>query len=110
LPASEEPVERISLSEIVGLPDFDAAAKQNLTPKAWAYMSAGGTDEYSKWLLRKPTKNPFVGQRLRVPTTALGLNRSSFNQILFRPRILVDVDVVDTRTQMMGQETTLPVS
>ncbi len=41
--------------------------------------------------------------------SALALNRASFNQILFRPRILVDVDLVDTRTNMLGQDTTLPV-
>lgn len=57
-----------------------------LDAKAWAYMSAGGTDE-----------------------TTLRRNRSSWNDVLFRPRVLVDVDEVDTRTKMMGQETTLPV-
>jgi hypothetical protein len=48
LPKSEEPKERTPLAEIIGLPDFDEAAHGNLTPKAWAYMSAGGTDEYSE--------------------------------------------------------------
>ena len=40
---------------------------------------------------------------------ALDLNRTSFNQILFRPRILVDVEEVDTRTEFLGHETSLPV-
>ena len=41
--------------------------------------------------------------------SALELNRQSFNSILFRPRVLIDVDLADTRTVMMGQETSLPV-
>ena len=69
--ASGEKVEtRIDLAEIIGLPDFDvglrsceegcgvdagvekAAAKINLTSKAWAYMSSGATDQYSGyWVL-----------------------------------------------------------
>ena len=42
--------------------------------------------------------------------SALDLNRSSFNKILFRPRILVDVDQVDSSTSMLGQPTSMPVS
>lgn len=37
---------KIDLSEIVGLPDFDEAARRNMTSKAWAYISAGATDMY----------------------------------------------------------------
>ncbi|KAK4688773.1 L-lactate dehydrogenase (cytochrome), partial [Tremellales sp. Uapishka_1] len=77
---------RIDLAEIIGLPDFEPAAKINLTGKAWAYMASGATDQYT-----------------------LGLNRSAYNSILFRPRILVDVDVVDTSTTMMGEKTSLPI-
>ncbi|OXC64351.1 hypothetical protein AYX13_06242 [Cryptococcus neoformans] len=77
---------RIDLAEIIGLPDFDAAAKANLTSKAWAYMSSGATDQYT-----------------------LDLNRKAFNSILFRPRVLVDVEIADTRTQMLGQDTSLPI-
>lgn len=40
-PASER---KVDLGEIVGLPDFEAAAQANLTDKAWAYISAGATD------------------------------------------------------------------
>lgn len=41
--------------------------------------------------------------------TGLDLNRKAWNSILFRPRILVDVDVADTSTQMLGQKTEVPV-
>ncbi|KAK8861216.1 hypothetical protein IAR55_002035 [Kwoniella newhampshirensis] len=84
--SGEKEERKIELGEIIGLPDFDAAAKINLTSKAWAYMSSGATDQYT-----------------------LDLNRSAFNSILFRPRILVDVDEVDTRTTMLGQENSLPI-
>ncbi|ODN87112.1 L-lactate dehydrogenase (cytochrome) [Cryptococcus wingfieldii CBS 7118] len=77
---------RVDLAEIIGLPDFDAAAKANLTSKAWAYMSSGATDQYT-----------------------LDLNRKAFNSILFRPRIMIDVEYADTRTEMLGQETSLPI-
>ncbi|KAL7419932.1 hypothetical protein Q5752_005851 [Cryptotrichosporon argae] len=76
----------IELGEIIGLPDLDEAARRSLTPKAWAYMSSGATDQYT-----------------------LDLNRKSFNHILFRPRILVDVGTVDTSTQMLGHDTSLPI-
>ncbi|WVQ94678.1 hypothetical protein IAU59_001758 [Kwoniella sp. CBS 9459] len=85
--SGEEGKERkIDLAEIIGLPDFDEAARRNLTSKAWAYMSSGATDQYT-----------------------LDLNRNAFNSILFRPRIMIDVDVADTRTTMLGQETSLPI-
>ncbi len=48
LTTSTEPSERIDLAEIIGLPDFDEAAHRMLTPKAWAYMSAGATQEHSE--------------------------------------------------------------
>ena len=46
----EESKERkIELPEIIGLPDFDEAARRVLSSKAWAYMSAGATDMYSEY-------------------------------------------------------------
>ncbi|WWC87468.1 uncharacterized protein L201_002357 [Kwoniella dendrophila CBS 6074] len=82
----EKEERRIELAEIIGLPDFDEAARRILTGKAWAYMSSGATDQYT-----------------------LDLNRKAFNSILFRPRIMVDVDAADTRTKMLGHETSLPI-
>lgn len=41
--------------------------------------------------------------------SALALNRSAFNSILFRPRIMVDVDLCDTSCIMMGAPSSLPV-
>lgn len=92
-------------------------------------MSAGATDEYSQWRSlahffprqdRDPTNtfrsllaafinNLRQGADVVLPLVARDLNRSSWNSVLFRPRSMVDVDVVDTRTKMMGYETSLPV-
>jgi L-lactate dehydrogenase (cytochrome) len=41
--------------------------------------------------------------------SALDLNRKSYNQILFRPRILINVEECNTSTKMLGQETSLPI-
>ncbi|KAL1411242.1 hypothetical protein Q8F55_002193 [Vanrija albida] len=85
--AAEPDAEReIDLSEIVGLPDFEDAARRKMSAKAWAFISAGATDMHS-----------------------VALNRAAFNDILFRPRYLVDVADVDASTEMMGVKTSLPV-
>lgn len=76
----------IDLAEIVGLPDFEEAARRKMSDKAWAFISAGATDMHS-----------------------VDLNRSSFNAILFRPRYLVDMETVDVSTEMLGTKTSLPV-
>jgi L-lactate dehydrogenase (cytochrome) len=40
---------------------------------------------------------------------ALALNKSAYNAILFRPRVMIDVDTVDTRTEYLGHKTSLPI-
>lgn len=40
---------------------------------------------------------------------AVDLNRKSYNQILFRPRVMIDVENVDMTTKMLGQDVSLPV-
>jgi L-lactate dehydrogenase (cytochrome) len=40
---------------------------------------------------------------------ALALNKSAYNAILFRPRVMIDVDTVDTRTEFLGHKTSLPI-
>ncbi|KAJ9100871.1 hypothetical protein QFC20_005360 [Naganishia adeliensis] len=82
----KEEGERAPLAQIVGLPDFEPAAEKILTNKAWSYYSAGATDELT-----------------------LALNKSAYNAILFRPRVMIDVDEVDTRTQFLGHAVDLPV-
>lgn len=49
-PKAENSDERkIPLEEIVGIPDFEEAARRNMTDKAWAYISAGATDMHCEW-------------------------------------------------------------
>ncbi|KAI5448979.1 hypothetical protein NCC49_005712 [Naganishia albida] len=78
--------EKTPLAQVVGLPDFEPAAEKILTNKAWSYYSAGATDELT-----------------------LALNKSAYNAILFRPRVMIDVDKVDTRTEFLGYKVDLPV-
>jgi L-lactate dehydrogenase (cytochrome) len=115
--SSSKQERKIELSEIIGIPDFDVsisglaenipltdpqeAARRILTGKAWAYMSAGATDMYSELEV--------ISFQEVADLVALDLNRKAFNWILFRPRVMVDVDVVDTSTHMLGQKTSLPV-
>lgn len=75
----------ITLDEIIGLPDLDAAAEQRMSPKGWAYISAGATD-----------------------MSSLAANRQAFNEIWFRPRVLVDVKDVDTSTSFLGSPSSVP--
>ncbi|BEJ12905.1 hypothetical protein CspHIS471_0300790 [Cutaneotrichosporon sp. HIS471] len=86
IPETRSDKDQIPLDEIIGLPDLHEAAKRNMSSKAWSYISSGATDEHS-----------------------LDLNRRMWNWILFRPRVLVDVGQVDTRTSIMGCETSLPI-
>lgn len=40
---------------------------------------------------------------------ALALNRSSWNSILFVPRVMIDVTNVDTSTTLAGHPSSLPI-
>jgi isopentenyl diphosphate isomerase/L-lactate dehydrogenase-like FMN-dependent dehydrogenase len=74
-------------------------------------MKSGATDEYSKSKFPsvQPFPRPSILRSILTPTPALRLNRSAFNSILFRPRILIDVEACDTSCEMMGQKTSLPI-
>ncbi|KAF8323818.1 mitochondrial cytochrome b2-like protein [Clavulina sp. PMI_390] len=75
-----------SLSTIISLEDFENVGRERLSKKAWAYFFSGATD-----------------------MTSLALNRSSWNSILFVPRVMVDVTQVDTSTTIAGEFASLPV-
>ena len=66
--------------------DFEVVAKHTMAPAGWDYYSSGADDEIT---LRE--------------------NHSAFQRIWLRPRILVDVSVIDTRTTLLGCATTMPV-
>ncbi len=71
---------------IVTLADFETAAHPLLSPMAWAYIAGGAADEIT-----------------------LAWNREAYNRLRLRPRVLVDVSRLDTRTALFGQELASPV-
>lgn len=74
------------MTEIVNLDDFEARAEVVLEPVAWAYYSGGAADEHT---LRE--------------------NVAAWSRHRLRPRILVDVADIDTRTTLLGTEVGLPI-
>ncbi|BGP12780.1 hypothetical protein JCM10213v2_000697 [Rhodosporidiobolus nylandii] len=75
-----------SIDECLSLYDFEAVAKSVLPTAAWAYYSSGADDEVT---MRE--------------------NRSAYQRIWFRPRILRDVENVDFSCEILGQKSTLPI-
>src|SRR5580658_6707603 len=61
-------------------------ARQLLPPATWDYISAGADDEVT-----------------------LARNRSSFEKIVLRPNLLVDVSRVDTSTTVLGHSISAPI-
>lgn len=66
--------------------DFEKVAERHLAENAWAYYTAGADDEYSK-----------------------AEAELAYRKVLFRPRILRDVGKIDTRTQILGHDVSLPI-
>ena len=73
------------LTAILNLYDLEAVARSILDDGAWAYYSSGSGNE--------------ISQRE---------NEEAFNRIYFKPRILVNVEKVDTGTTLLGTKTSLP--
>lgn len=76
----------IDLTKFLNLFDFENVAKQILTASSFAYISSGGENEIT-------TRE----------------NQVAFKRILFKPRVLRNVAVVDTSTHFMGMKTELPI-
>ena len=74
------------LSSLISTHDFEVAASQSLTPKAWAFMSSAATDLHT---LRR--------------------NSSAFADITLRPRTLRNVSRVDTTASMLGHRLRMPL-
>ncbi len=70
----------------VCLADFEALAKKRLSPMAWNYLSGGAADEIT---LRR--------------------NRTAFDAICLRPRVLRDVSRIDTTVELLGVKMPFPV-
>ncbi|GCE26569.1 alpha-hydroxy-acid oxidizing enzyme [Dictyobacter alpinus] len=66
--------------------EYEALAKQLMDPVYWDYYAGGSDDEVT-----------------------LQVNRTDFNRIRLRPRMLVDVSHCDTRTTVLGQLIEMPI-
>ncbi|KAF2660441.1 hypothetical protein K491DRAFT_688202 [Lophiostoma macrostomum CBS 122681] len=88
-PDEEARQERISrmpiLEQCYNLMDFEAVARNTMKKTAWAYYSSGADDEIT---MRE--------------------NHNAYHKIWFRPRILVDVENIDTSTTMLGTPCDMP--
>jgi isopentenyl diphosphate isomerase/L-lactate dehydrogenase-like FMN-dependent dehydrogenase len=66
--------------------DYEQLAETLVEPGPWAYLAGGAGDE-----------------------STLRANRAAFRRWTFRPRVLVDVDVVTTETTVLGARVASPV-
>ncbi|GAA5844598.1 hypothetical protein JCM3766R1_002676 [Sporobolomyces carnicolor] len=82
----ERDANKPDMNECLSLYDFEAVAKSVLPTGAWAYYSSGADDEIT---MRE--------------------NRSAYQRLWFRPRILRDVTNIDFSTIILGHKTTLPI-
>ncbi|SGZ47546.1 CIC11C00000003394 [Sungouiella intermedia] len=91
-PPSQHEIQRRKLLElkpeigqIYNLHDFEYVAKNTMEKTAWAYYSSGADDEI-----------------------ALRNNHLSYQKIYFKPKVLVDVSLIDLSTTMLGTKTSVP--
>jgi len=90
--STEKLDEAARLTHLSGSPDFMNLheivhkARQNLNQNAWDYIVGGAETE-----------------------TTLRRNRMALDAIAFRPRVLRDVNKVDTSTEILGRKLKLPV-
>ena len=70
----------------VNLLEYEPAARERLSQMAYDYIAGGAGDEIT---LRR--------------------NRECFDQILLKPRVLVDVSKIDTRLDLFGQHLDFPI-
>src|SRR5262249_7440933 len=86
-PSSEQPAKATgtNLSPLC-LTDFEPLAKERLSHFAYEYIASGAADELTlRW------------------------NREAYDQIRLRPKVLVNVEKIDTRITLFGQEMPHPI-
>lgn len=74
------------MNDVFRLDDFEAIAKQKMDPAAYDYYAGGSADEIT-----------------------LRDNVGSFQRYRLRPRVLVDVSMIDMSTTMLGEAVAMPV-
>ncbi|KAF2085959.1 hypothetical protein K490DRAFT_45658 [Saccharata proteae CBS 121410] len=78
--------EKPPLHTLINSYDFEEVASRTLSKKTWAFYSSAATDLITR-----------------------DANRTSFDRIWFRPRILRNVRDVDTSTKIMGCDVSMPL-
>jgi 4-hydroxymandelate oxidase len=79
----DEPASNVN--DLASLLDFEAAAQRHISHAVWEYY-AGAADEITlRW------------------------NREAYDRLRLRPRVLVDVSKIDTRTRLLGQDLAHPI-
>lgn len=86
LKSKPEPNEKPPLSSLINLEDFERAFETSGSQKAWAYTSGASND-----------------------LLTLEANKSYWQKLWFRPRVMKNVAKVNTKTKMMGCEVPMPV-
>ncbi|KAH4159971.1 hypothetical protein HBI70_159040 [Parastagonospora nodorum] len=86
---SAQPVLKIGakpqLSTLINSYDFEAVAEKTLTKKAWAFYSSAATNLVTR-----------------------DANKSMFDRIWFRPRLLRNIRHINTSTSILGESVKLP--
>jgi isopentenyl diphosphate isomerase/L-lactate dehydrogenase-like FMN-dependent dehydrogenase len=72
--------------EPINVFDYEALAQTRIEPMVWDYYQGGSDDEVT-----------------------LRANRSAFERIRLRPRMLVDVSTIDMRTTVLGAPVSMPI-
>jgi len=72
--------------ELVNVFDYENLAKMRMDPGTWAYFAGGSDDEVT-----------------------LRANRRAFERVQLRPRMLVDVSVINMQTSVIGTPVNMPI-
>ncbi|KAI9815102.1 MAG: Cytochrome b5 domain-containing protein 1 [Pycnora praestabilis] len=78
--------EKPPLSTLINTYDFEDVASKTLSKKTWAFYSSGATDSITR-----------------------DANKSSFDKVGFRPRILRNVRDVSTKSRILGFDVQMPL-
>lgn len=78
--------EKPPLHTLINSHDFQVVASKTASPKTWAFYSSAATDLFTR-----------------------DANKSYFDRIWFRPRVLRNVREVDTRSTILGVDSRLPL-
>jgi L-lactate dehydrogenase (cytochrome) len=82
----QQPFIKPDIDHMLNVFDFEAIARRTMTKEGWDYYSSGSDDEIT---LRE--------------------NRSAFQRIWLRPRVMINVRQIDLSCKLLGDKSSLPV-